>query len=421
MVMCKFVTESGVGLKGQLIMINYAVVGIGNFGARHLEAARNIASAGLANFVAVADIRLSAFPDIVKELRGQGVSCYENHVEMIAAHPELDLVTLPLPIQLHAKMAIDCMERGLNVLVEKPPAPTLAEARQIAEAVQRTGKLCGVSFQLNSSLLLRTMCNIVAAGKLGTVQSLSSLNLTQRYDSYYARTPWAGKIRANGAIVRDGTLNNPFAHNAQFLFTVAQAAAGALVQPVELEAELFAGHDIETEDTTSIRARLSSGAMLNFYSSVCTAENNLQRMRIEGTKGVINWDNANDPQAQVEYSDGMVETLPNVVPNLASNDTVSHGGTTEAMFRNFIEVLEGKSSRLACPIEDTLAFAEFVEKTFEGEKITHLHDTPYAIRVEVEANGQQQIATYLQDAAAYLKEAYTTGKLLSEIGAPWAK
>jgi len=390
------------------MMVNFAVVGIGNWGAAHLDAARKVADAGCARFTAVADIHLSAFPEIVEELRGRGVACYETHREMLDKHPELDFITLPVPIQLHAPMTIECLERGLHVLVEKPPAATLAEARQMTEVARRVGKLCGVAFQYSTSPLQQAMLDLITRGKLGTITALSTLNLGKRYDNYYARAPWAGKLRMHGTIVHDGTLNNPYAHMAQMLFTVAQAAAGAPVLPVTLQAELFAGHDIETEDTAAIRAQLSCGAALHFYSSVCTHEGANWQMRIEGTQGVVTWGNMRAPQAQVEYADGAIETLPDLI--------TPEGGTTEALFRNFIQAVEGKAA-LACPIEETLSFAEFVERVFEGEQITYLHGTPYVTRVEVE---NQEMATYLQDVESYAQQAYASGKLFSEVGAPWA-
>ena len=393
-------------------MINFAVVGIGNFGAVHLDAARRIADAGLARFIAVADIRLADFADEVAELRGRGVVCYANHREMLDSHPELDLVTLPVPIHLHAPMTVVCLERGLHVLVEKPPASTLAEARQMAEVARRTGKLCGVGFQYSTSPLLSAIRQIIEGGRLGDITSLSTLCLGKRYDNYYARARWAGRIIVDGKIVRDGTLNNPYAHMAQLLLTVAGIAAGGPVRPIELEAELFAGHDIETEDTCALRARLSSGVPFHFYSSVCTHFPFNMQIRIEGTKGVIDWKVTGNPQARVRFADGTEEILPNLITD--------DGGNTPAVFRNYIEALEGRA-QLACPIDDTLAFAELVEKMFTEHSVTHLHDTPYVTRVELEDGGRQEVATYLDGIEDYAVKAFETGKLYSEVGAPWAK
>ena len=393
-------------------MINFAVVGIGNFGAAHLDAARHLADAGLAHFTAVADIRLADFADDVAELRGRGVACYDNHRELLDRHPELDLITLPMPIHLHAPMTIECLESGLNVLVEKPPAATLADARAMAEAARRTGKLCAVGFQYSTSPLLAAVRELIETGRLGDITSLATLCLGKRYDNYYARAKWSGRISVDGKIVRDGTLNNPYAHMAQFLLTVAGIAAGETVRPVALEAEMFAGHDIETEDTLALRARLSSGIPFTFFSSVCTHIPFNMQVRIEGTKGTVLWDFYAKPQGRVRFTDGTEELLPDLITD--------DGGNTRAVFRNVIAALEGREP-LACPIDGTLAFAELVDKMFSENTVTHLHGTPYVERVELEDGGRPEVATYLEGIEDYAMEAYNTGKLFSEVGAPWAK
>jgi len=161
-----------------------------------------------------------------------------------------------------------------------------------------------------------------------------------------------------------------------------------------------------------LRARLSSGVPFHFYSSVCTHFPFNMQIRIEGTKGVIDWKVTGNPQARVRFADGTEEILPNLITD--------DGGNTPAVFRNYIEALEGRA-QLACPIDDTLAFAELVEKMFTEHSVTHLHDTPYVTRVELEDGGRQEVATYLDGIEDYAVKAFETGKLYSEVGAPWAK
>ena len=393
-------------------MINLAVIGISNFGAAHIDAAQRVADAGLARFTAVADIRLAELQETADALRARGVACYDNHRAMLDAHPELDLVTLPLPIHLHEPMTVELLERGLNVLVEKPPAPTPAEARSMAEAAKRTGKLLGVGFQMSASPLLAAMRELVGSGRLGELQSLSVLCLGKRYDNYYARAPWSGRIELNGKIVRDGTLNNPFAHPAQLMLSVAWAAAKTAIRPVQVEAELFAGHDIETEDTCALRARLNTGVSLNFYASVCTHEGFSQQFEVVGSKGTITWSGQSTPEAVVRFADGTEETLPNLYPDTAR--------ITEMMFRNYIDVLEGRAARLLCPIEDTLAFVELVDGFF-AHPVKHLCGTPYVNRVALVDGGRDEVATYLEGIEEFARAAYASGKLYSEVGAPWAQ
>jgi len=395
-------------------MIALATIGIGHYGGVHVDAAKRVADAGLARFAAVADVRLDEYPELVAELQARGVACYRTHDALLDRHPEVELVTLPLPIYLHRPLAVACLERGKHVLVEKPPAPTLADAQAMAEAARRTGRHCGISFQYSTNNFFVYLCDAIAAGRLGEITDVSVLNIAVRGDGYYGRAGWAGKITYNGHTVRDGSLNNPCAHQAQMLLAFAGAARGRVARPLSVEAELFAGHDIETEDTAAVRATLDTGATLHYYAGLCCRQPGFSHLRVTGTRGVFNWHTRQSPQGEITWGDGTTEPVPQIVEN---------GGTTEAMFRNFIDVLAGRAPRLACSVEDTLGFAELVEKVFTGTQVQHLAGTPYVHREDSghPDNGYSGgIHTYLDGAEAALQQAFTTGKLLSETGVPWA-
>jgi predicted dehydrogenase len=128
-------------------MVTLALIGFGSFGHAHVRAASHAADAGLARFAAACDVRLGAYPEEEAALRARGVALYDSHAAMLAAHPEIDLVTLPLPIPVHAPMAIDCLRRGKHVLVEKPPAATVADVQAMVAAQAETGRQCGVASQ----------------------------------------------------------------------------------------------------------------------------------------------------------------------------------------------------------------------------------------------------------------------------------
>ncbi len=396
-------------------MIAMATIGIGNYGSVHVEAAKRVADAGLARFAAVADVQLDRYPELVAELQARGVACYRTPDELLDRHPEVELVTLPLPIYLHAPMAIACLQRGKHVLVEKPPAPTLADAQAMAEAARRAGRHCGVSFQYSTNNFFVYLCQAIAAGRLGEITDVSVLNVAARGDGYYQRAGWAGKITFNGHIVRDGSLNNPCAHQAQMLLAFAGAARGKVARPLAVEAELFAGHDIETEDTAAVRATLDTGATLHFYAGLCCRMSGCSHLRVTGTRGVFNWHSQQSPQGEITWADGTTEPIPQIV---------EHGGTTEAMFRNYLDVLAGRAPRLACTIEDTLGFAELVEKVFTGAQVRHLAGTPCVHREDsgYPDNGYSGgMHTYLDGVDDALQQAFATGSLLSETAVAWAR
>jgi len=64
---------------------------------------------------------------------------------------DLDAVLIATPDHWHARMAIDALEKGKDVYLEKPVTLTIAEAREVAEAVRRTGRVLQVGSNTTSS------------------------------------------------------------------------------------------------------------------------------------------------------------------------------------------------------------------------------------------------------------------------------
>ena len=64
---------------------------------------------------------------------------YDSYEELLA-DPDLDLVYNALPPALHARWSIAALEAGLHVLCEKPFSMNAAEAEQVVEAAERSGK-----------------------------------------------------------------------------------------------------------------------------------------------------------------------------------------------------------------------------------------------------------------------------------------
>lgn len=76
---------------------------------------------------------------------------YTDHLAMLDAE-DLDAVIVCMHPRRQAQVAIECLERGVHVWVEKPPAETLGEAWAMAEAARRAGKHLAVGYMKRFSL-----------------------------------------------------------------------------------------------------------------------------------------------------------------------------------------------------------------------------------------------------------------------------
>ena len=99
----------------------FGLIGCGRIARNHLKAVASLDNAQLTAVCDVVDERLA-------EAKEQyGCSTYDDYREMLK-NPDIGIVTICTPSGLHAKIAIDAMNAGKHVLVEKPMAMSLKEA-----------------------------------------------------------------------------------------------------------------------------------------------------------------------------------------------------------------------------------------------------------------------------------------------------
>src|SRR5205085_2922351 len=82
---------------------------------------------------------------------------------------EVDGVVLALPHDLHAPLAIQAMEAGKHVLVEKPMARNSNECEQMNAAAKKTGKTLMIAQNWRYTPWVRTARHIIDSGELGPV------------------------------------------------------------------------------------------------------------------------------------------------------------------------------------------------------------------------------------------------------------
>ena len=108
------------------------VIGLGAMGRHHVRVYHDLPDVAL---VAVADVSDVA---VQREVSQHGVSGYSSFEEMFEAE-SLDLISIVVPTSMHHDVALKAIEHGINVLVEKPIAGTVAEAREMIEAAKHAG------------------------------------------------------------------------------------------------------------------------------------------------------------------------------------------------------------------------------------------------------------------------------------------
>ncbi len=161
--------------------INLGVIGTGRIARSH-DIPGVLKHTDQARIVAVSDvdsIRLQDARVLIEKLytdrlgepyRG-GVRTFGDYRELLA-DKDIDAVLICTPDHWHAQQGIEAALAGKDIYLEKPVALTIAEGRQFADVVARTGRVVQIGSQLRSAPHFRLACELVRNGHIGQLRHI---------------------------------------------------------------------------------------------------------------------------------------------------------------------------------------------------------------------------------------------------------
>ena len=136
-----------------------------------------IAEAYIESIQKCPDIEITAAAEVIpgkaerffEKFGMEGVHLYGDHRAMLETEKDLDAVCVCTYNTQHAVCAIDALNAGINVILEKPMTVTLDEAVQVVRAEKASGKLLSIGFQPRMDANMQMIRRIVQSGELGKV------------------------------------------------------------------------------------------------------------------------------------------------------------------------------------------------------------------------------------------------------------
>ncbi len=158
----------------------FALVGCGGMGRRHLRGFVELARVrpALVEVAAVVDVdqgRAEFVAGEVEELLGKRPAACTSVAEAKAQRPELVAADVVTTAGTHHVAAVEAMEAGLHVLVEKPVAVTLRAIGCIREAAERTGRIVSVAENYRRDPVMRLAHALLGAGAIGELRTVIEL------------------------------------------------------------------------------------------------------------------------------------------------------------------------------------------------------------------------------------------------------
>ena len=224
-------------------MIGVAILGAG-IGREHLAGYRALPDRYDVRWLIDLDTGRAA------EVAGQGGPRVSASIADALADPGVQLVDVCLPPHLHVPVAVQALEAGRHVVLEKPIAPSLADCDLLAAAEAATGKRIFPVFQYRYGRGTAALDALIAAGLAGRPQVAALETHWNRGAEYYA-VPWRGTWAGE----RGGAVLGHAIHNHDLLCRYFGAPAAVSAQVATRV------NPIETEDCAAIAIRFEGGAL----------------------------------------------------------------------------------------------------------------------------------------------------------------
>lgn len=318
---------------------------------------------------------LSINPEIAKD-SGRSLFLPEDRIyltydEMITKESQLpadqrmDFITIVTPNFAHFAPAMMALEHGFHVVIEKPIAFTLDEAKQLHQKVQETGLILCLTHTYSGYPMVKQARAMVTGGALGKIRKVWVeypqgwlSKLSEREGN--AQAAWRTDPKKSGKAGAMGDIGTHAAHLAEYVtgsqITHLCADLNAMVEGRILD------------DDGNVLLRMSNGARgVLMASQVAAGEENALKIRIYGEKGGIEWAQHEPNTLLVKWLDQPTQILRaggnygDRLSSFATSNCRTPGGHPEGYLEAFANIYRNFAQTLSARIDGTTPTPEMLD------------------------------------------------------------
>ncbi len=292
---------------------------------------------------------------------------YEEMIEKESLLPEgerMDFVTIVTPNFLHFAPAKLALEKGFDVVVEKPMTVSVEEAKELQETVERTGRTLCLTHTYSGYPMVKQAKAMVKEGHFGKIRKIVVeypqgwlSRLTEREGN--AGAAWRADPKRSGKSLVMGDIGTHAAHLAEYV-------SGLKIQELCADLTTFVEGRL-LDDDGSVLLRFENGAKgVLMASQISAGEENAVRIRIYGEKGGLEWANE-DPnnliikmldQPRQLYRTGNVYAAPYTLSSFATHNTRVPAGHPEGLLESFANIYRNFAATVTAKREGQIPTAE---------------------------------------------------------------
>jgi predicted dehydrogenase len=331
--------------------IKFAVIGCGHIGKRHAEMIQRNPDAEL---VALVDIKGKAGLNI----ENYNLPFFNSIDDLLNSNLEIDVINIATPNGYHSDLAIQALNSGKHVVIEKPVALKKADAELIINTSFKVNKLVFAVMQNRyspPSVWIKELIDTKVLGEIFMVQLNCYWNRDERY---YKADSWHGKKNLDG-----GTLFTQYSHFIDILYWLFGD-----IKNIQSKIRDFNHTDLtDFEDSGIVNFEFINGGIgcINFSTSVW--DQNLESsMTIIAENGSVKIGGQYMDKVEVCHVKGY--EMPELQPTNPGNDYGSYKGSAQNhnfVISNVVDVLNGQSSITTNALEG-LKVVDIIERIYKS-------------------------------------------------------
>jgi predicted dehydrogenase len=310
--------------------------------------------------VAVASGRAERAREIAERF---GLAGYGDYRRMLDEE-QLDLVSIASPPYLHHEMTLAAIERGCNVLCEKPFALNLAQAREMLAAARRAGIVHAVDHEFRYLPARLKLKELVADGYLGELHTVRINNLSDMLLDEARPWSWWHDREQGGGIL--GALGSHLIDGLGWWFGEIVEVAAQL--DTFVKRRRVAGSDewreVTAEDQVAALCRLANGAQATFLVSGVVRGGGT-RMEAHGSAGSLIIDQAQLLGVRGRGAPQPIELSP--LPGLNQGDDFRIAPFLRFLER-FLPQLRGEGDAVVASFEEGVAVTAVIDAMHESSQ-----------------------------------------------------
>lgn len=307
--------------------MKYALIGCGRIAVNHIKACveNNI------EIIALCDIDNSAIDNLILRSNlkeSNSIKRYHDYKKMIEENTDLDIIAIATDSGIHAEIALYCIDKGYNVIIEKPMAMCIKDANEIVKKARENKVKVSVCHQNRFNIAIQELRKAILDDRFGKL-SHGSINVRwNRGLDYYKQAKWRGKWESDG-----GCLFNQCIHGIDLLCWMFDYNVDEIYGVTR---KRF--HDyIQCEDVGAAIIKFKNGSIGTIEGTVNVYPKNLEEtLYIFGEKGTVKIGGTSTNNIDVwDFSDeNSIDVANKSIKEFTSN---VYGNGHTSLYKDFID------------------------------------------------------------------------------------